>query len=373
MLDFRWVPASKRTVRMENGMESARQADGGMRSAHGRAPGTGPAERVLRVGEDLFRQFSDHSTDVLTVFDAGTMRCEYVSPAYERIWGERRENLLQGSTSWHDATHPDDRADLAAAVDQVRQGDVCVREYRIVRPDGGIRWIRDTLFPMPDEHGRVQRIGGISEDLTRPNGNFVYVVDADERSRQDLACLLRNLGYDVRAFPTGKTFLEIASALRPGCVVLDVRAPDAGGLVLPRELKARRIGLPVIVLGDAGGDVAFGVQVMKAGAVDFLPAPYDPDQLLAALTSAAAEIRSTERQSHAAGHVQARIAAMPPREREVLEGLLRGGTNKSIARALGISPRTVELHRSRVMQRLGAQTLSELVLIATATGVFPPL
>lgn len=349
-------------------MESTagRLAEGGLVDTARSTAETGPTLR-------MFQQFAGHSTDVLTVFDAGTMRCEYVSPAYERIWGEPRERLLRGAARWHDATHPDDRTDPALAIEQVRQGGVSVREYRIVRPDGAIRWIRDTLFPIWDAQGRVQRIGGISEDLTRPNGDVVYVIAADETSRQDLSHLIRDLTYDVRTFQTGKAFLDIAPALMAGCVVLDIRRPDAGGLALPRELKARRIRLPVIVLGDAGGDVAFGVQVMKAGAADFLPIPYDANQLLAALMSAAAGIRTAERQGHDADDVQARVAAMPTREREVLEGLLRGGTNKSIARALGISPRTVELHRSRVMQRLRAQTLSELVFMATAAGLQRPL
>ena len=108
---------------------------------------------------------------------------------------------------------------------------------------------------------------------------------------ESLSHLLRDAGYRVRVFSSGKAFLEAAPALAAGCVVLDICRSGAGGLVIPRELKARRIGLPVIVLGDAKGDVTFGVQVMKAGAVDFLPVPYGSDQLLAAVASAAASTR----------------------------------------------------------------------------------
>ena len=140
------------------------------------------------------------------------------------------------------------------------------------------------------------------------------------------------------------------------------------GLVIARELKARRIGLPVIVLGDAKGDVTFGVQVMKAGAVDFLPVPYGSDQLLAAVASAAASTLEQDAQNQEADRARLRIAEMSEREREVLAGMLAGKTNKEIGRDIGLSPRTVETHRARVMQRLGVQTLSQAVLIATCAG-----
>jgi FixJ family two-component response regulator len=152
-------------------------------------------------------------------------------------------------------------------------------------------------------------------------------------------------------------------------VVLDIRQPEAGGLTIPWELKARRIGLPVIVLGEIQSDVKSAVHVMKAGAVDFLPVPYAPDELLAALASAAADISQTDKQGQEANRARGRLAEMPVREREVLEGLLAGQTNKQIGRDIGISPRTVETHRAHVMQRLGARTIPELVRIAALAGV----
>ena len=160
-----------------------------------------------------------------------------------------------------------------------------------------MRWIRNTFFPIRDAQGQIRRAGGIAQDITRHEGRFVYVVDGEETTRQDLSRFLRDAGYRVRVFSSGKAFLEAAPALAAGCVVLDIRRSGAGGLAIPRELKARRIGLPVIVLGDAQGDVTFGVQVMKAGAVDFLPVPYGSDQLLAAVASAAAGTRDEDEQN----------------------------------------------------------------------------
>ena len=141
---------------------------------------------------------------------------------------------------------------------------------------------------------------------------------------------------------------------------------------MPRELKARRIALPVIVVGECQGDVAMAVQAMRAGATDYLEASCSPERLLDAVASAMAGIRDTAERDRALDLARARVAAMSSREREVLGGLLAGGTNKTIARGLGISPRTVEAHRAHVMERLGARTLPEAVIVATSAGLSPP-
>ena len=154
--------------------------------------------------------------------------------------------------------------------------------------------------------------------------------------------------------------------------VLDISTPEHGGLVLPRELRARRIrGLPVVVTCECAGDVGLAVRAMKAGAADFLEAPCSEADLLAAVASAMADIEDAKGRDRGAELAAARVAAMAPREREVLDLLLAGGTNKTIARTLGLSPRTVEIHRAKVMEALGARTLPEAVLIATAAGVRP--
>jgi FixJ family two-component response regulator len=138
-----------------------------------------------------------------------------------------------------------------------------------------------------------------------------------------------------------------------------------------RQLKANGNNLPLIVTGVSSGNVTLAIQAMKAGAVDWLEMPYQDDQLLMAVSSALADIRLSAERSRDAEFARARIAGMSVRERQVLEGLLAGGTNKVIGRALGISPRTVELHRASVMERLGVGTLPEAVLMAAAAGVRP--
>lgn len=327
------------------------------------------AETALRDSEERFRQFAKHSSTVLWIQDLETREIEYISPAYEAIWGEPVEVALHDPDHWAKALHPDDRDRASTTAERVQRGEEGTHEYHIIRPDGGVRWIRDTFFPIRDEQGRIRRAGGIAQDITQHEGSIVYVVDGNEASRRELCLLLQGAGYEVKSFASAQSFLAVAPVLVPGCVVLDTREPEAGGLTIPRELKARRAGLPVIVLGEAGRNVAVGVQAMKAGAVDFLDMPYQPEQVLDALASAQATIRERAEQDQATERVKALIAALPPREREVLDGLLAGGTNKTIARDLGLSPRTVEAHRARIMERLGAQSLPELVQIAVTAGL----
>jgi FixJ family two-component response regulator len=235
-----------------------------------------------------------------------------------------------------------------------------------------VRWIHDTFFLIRDERGRAHQAAGIAQDVTAHEGSLVYVVDSGEEARRSLSLLLQGAGYEVKAFGSVRAFLDIAPALAAGCVLLDVRAPETGDLAILKELKARRPDLPVIVAGTSTHGPGLGVRAMKAGAVDYLELPHEPEQLLGAVASALADIREAAEQDRAAALARARVAGMPPREREVLDGLLAGGTNKTIARDLKISPRTVEFHRAHIMERLGARTLPEAVLIAAAAGLRPP-
>ena len=330
------------------------------------------AETDLRESEARFRQFAEHSTDMLWIMNAETLQMEYVSPVFERVWGWSAE-MFQHRDQWVETLHPEDRERALQTNERVLRGDTVVQEYRIVRPDGTMRHIHATGFPIFDEDQKIRRIAGIANDITQHDGSTVYVVDSNEASRRDLCLLLQGASYEVKTFASAQSFLDVAPVLVPGGVVLDIRSPEAGELTIPRELKARRAGLPVIVIGEARGNVAVGVQAMKAGAVDFLDVPYRPEQLLDALASAQATIRERAERDQATERVKALIAALPPREREVLDGLLAGGTNKTIARELGLSPRTVEAHRARIMERLSAQSLPELVQIAVVAGLQPKL
>jgi FixJ family two-component response regulator len=268
--------------------------------------------------------------------------------------------------------HPDDRQQVERALAMVKAGEVAQSEFRIIRPaDSAVRWLRDTSFPIRDEDGAVTRIGGITEDLTQEDTHQVYIVSTRAAEARRLASLVRGVGYRARTFERASAFLDIAPVLAPGCVLVDLRKAKDEGLSIPRELKARSIALPTIALDAPAADVAAAVAAMKAGAIDYLTVA-DEESLRATLANAMAECHGAARPTTRDENAAARLARLTPREREVLVGLVGGGTNKTIGQDLGISPRTVELHRAQVMNRLNASSLTELLQFAFAAGIGPP-
>lgn len=329
------------------------------------------SEASLRESEERFRRFAEHSTNVLWLADLESRSVDYISRAFQPVWGMAPEALVS-IDHWLETIHPDDRDSADRTVERVSGGELVVLEYRIVRPgDGAVRRIRDTFFPIRGEDGRIRRIGGIAEDVTGHTGARVYLVAEDGAARQGLIALLQPAGYEMQIFDNAAALAEVAASLQPGCVVLDIEAAGPDSLTVARSLKAERLNLPVLVLGSSHGDVGVGVRAMKAGAVDYLEKPWQPMALLTAVAATLADLRTDTERSRAHDETRARIAALSAREREVLEGLLAGGTNKTIGRALGLSPRTVEIHRSHVMEILGARTLPEAVLMAAEAGVRP--
>lgn len=191
----------------------------------------------------------------------------------------------------------------------------------------------------------------------------IHVVDDDEAIRRSLSFLLKTSGYAVRQFEGGTAFLKEAGDLERGCVLLDVRMPDIDGLEVQRELRARGIMLPVIIM-TGHGDIDMAVAAMKAGASDFIEKPFEKAALLGCL-EAARQLSVADRGANArAEDARARLNILTDREREVLDGLVEGLPNKSIAYDLGISPRTVEIHRANLMQKLEVKSLAEALRIA---------
>jgi PAS domain S-box-containing protein len=325
------------------------------------------AEQRLRESEARFQLFAKYSADVLWMMDADAMRLVFLSSAFERVWGGPPSETLTDMALWTETIHRDDQAGALDALDRIRRGEVVVQEYRILRPDGAVRWIRSTGFPIPDEEGRVLCVGGIAQDITKHESSTVYLIDSRAEPRRALAMTLREAGYAVREFASARAFLEVAAALQPGCVLVDLRS-TADGLSIPKLLQSRRIALPIVILGANEGEVGAAVQAMKAGAVDYLDTPVATEALLESLASALADVREAIEADRSLDFARARIAGMSVREREVLDGLLAGETNKLIGRRLGISPRTVEVHRAHLMERLDVHSLPELVLLAAAAA-----
>ncbi|MXP63156.1 response regulator [Roseomonas sp. M0104] len=196
----------------------------------------------------------------------------------------------------------------------------------------------------------------------------VHVIDDDEAVRHSLAFLFQCAGLAARTYDSAAAFLVVAPALQSGCVLADVRMPDIDGLALQRRLRELGFRLPLIFM-TGHGDVPIAVQALKAGAFDFIEKPFDDEALLGTIrTALEADRRSREHEAER-GRVAARLATLTPREHQVLERLVAGQSNKTIAADLGASPRTVEVHRARVMEKMGARNLSELVRMALSAGV----
>jgi two-component system response regulator FixJ len=198
----------------------------------------------------------------------------------------------------------------------------------------------------------------------------VHVVDDDPAVRRSLERLLDAAGFHVVSYQSPAAFLNAASGLSAGCVLLDIRMPGVDGLEVQARLNRLRVNLPVIVM-TGHGDVPSAVRAMKAGAVDFLEKPFDDETLLNAIGGAFAKASRLIGGDREAVRAAQRIATLSPREREVLDALLAGRQNKVIAFDLNISVRTVEVHRARMMERLGTKQFADAIRLAVMAKLAP--
>jgi two-component system response regulator FixJ len=196
---------------------------------------------------------------------------------------------------------------------------------------------------------------------------IVFVVDDDRAMRDSLRWLLESIGLTVRTYATAAEFLREHDPAQPGCLVLDVRMPGMSGLDLQAELVQRGAELPTIVV-TGHGEVAMAVRAVKAGAIDFIEKPFS-DQLLLDRVRQALEIDRQSREVRVRRKdARRRLASLSAREREVLELVAAGKANKEIAAALGLSPKTVEVHRAHVMSKMAVDSLAELIRVAILAG-----
>ncbi len=201
-----------------------------------------------------------------------------------------------------------------------------------------------------------------------PQKGNVYVIDDDEAMRDSLNFLLDSAGYRVTLFETATSFLEALPRLEFGCVVSDVRMPGIDGIELLKRMKATGNRFPILIM-TGHGDVPLAVEAMKLGALDFLEKPFEDERLTAMIEGAIRQADTTARTEAVTQDITARIASLSPRERQVMEGLIAGLSNKLIAREYDISPRTIEVYRANVMTKMQANSLSELVRLAMRAGL----
>lgn len=196
----------------------------------------------------------------------------------------------------------------------------------------------------------------------------IYVVDDDADVRKALARLLRSAGYESRAFATGAEFLAAHDPSVPGCIILDLAMPDCGGLEVQACLAASGSRRPIIFL-TANGSIGTTVRALKAGAVNFLMKPVEQNELFAAVEEALRVDAAERTKESFQKRVAQRLASLTPRERQVLEHVVAGRLNKQIAADLGTVEKTVKVHRARVMHKMGARSLAELVHLAASLGI----
>jgi two-component system, LuxR family, response regulator FixJ len=196
----------------------------------------------------------------------------------------------------------------------------------------------------------------------------VFIVDDDEALRRSLQWLLESVTLKSESYASGKEFLDTYDPERPGCLVLDVRMPGISGLDLQEMLTSRGITLPVIIV-TGHADVPMAIRALKAGAFEFVEKPYSDQVLLDRIHQAIALDADRRRDGSRKADVIARLALLTPREREVMDLVVRGKANKQIANALSLSPKTIEVHRAQVMKKLRADSVAELVRLAVTAGV----
>jgi two-component system, LuxR family, response regulator FixJ len=201
-----------------------------------------------------------------------------------------------------------------------------------------------------------------------PDRGKVYVIDDDEAMRDSLNFLLDSAGYEVTLFDSTLKFLDALPGLAFGCVVSDVRMPGLDGIELLKRMKADHCTFPIVIM-TGHGDVALAVEAMKLGAVDFLEKPFEDERLIGMIATAIQQAEPAARSEALTQDIAARVASLSPRERQVMNGLIAGLSNKLIARDYDISPRTIEVYRANVMTKMQANSLSELVRLAMRAGL----
>ena len=196
----------------------------------------------------------------------------------------------------------------------------------------------------------------------------VYVVDDDAAMRDSLNFLLDAANFEVALFESATNFLEVLPRLEFGCVISDIRMPGIDGIELLRRMKLLDSRFPIVII-TGHGDVPLAVEAMKLGAVDFLEKPFEDERLIGIIEAAIRQTEPAAKDEAVTQDIAARIESLSPRERQVMDGLIAGLSNKMIARNYDISPRTIEVYRANVMTKMQAGSLSELVRLAMRAGL----
>ena len=235
-----------------------------------------------------------------------------------------------------------------------------------------VRWAALGVRPAPNS---IESVGletkSEEEHIVPESKSTVFIVDDNASVRRALSRLFRSMDYEVEAFPSARKFLDAGPKGHPACVVLDVRMPRMSGLDLQKELANQGSDLPIVFI-TGHGDIDMAVQAMKDGAVDFLPKPFDDQDLIDSVERALQFHKDTREISLLTQGVEERMGRLTPREREVFERVVKGMLNKQIGFELGTTEKTIKVHRARVMEKMEAESLADLVRMAGRLGIEGP-
>ena len=317
---------------------------------------------VLDRRTALLAQFAENTASLIWTLDLETLAIERLSPNFTRIWPDLAPEAVWRWDQFLATVHEADRPTLEVGLERSAAGEAGGGKFRVVGTDGEIRLLDCSIFPIVTAEGRILHIGGALRDLTRRRSRVTHLVTADPASQNRLSHGLRKQGFEVTVFDSIEALADVASGMTPAPLVYhhqgDMEAlARIAGLIrnsLPRD--------PWIVLQSGEPLAREAVAIMKLGACDILQIEEPIETIVAAIDTAASTIRllSDDSVAPAARHRLTR------REFEIARGLVAGGTNKTIGQDLGMSPRTVESHRGRLMERLGVATLAELVALVTS-------
>lgn len=308
-----------------------------------------------------FHEISASATSLIWSADAATRRVEGLNPRFRAPWALPSDGTPIVWEDWVATLHPDDRSNMLAVFDRVVSGETIQGEFRANAPDGTPRWFHATAFPIPDHNGVVRRIGGLLVEVRRSSEVRVYLVGAEHDDA--LAASLAGDDCRIRRFEGLSALRSVVDDLLPGVIVIGRSASLDEVLEAAPALKANAQRLPWIVVGPLEDRLSEVVQLMKHGAANVI-SDTAPVEAVCSAVRAAQPTQAPTVARTPASKARDRLAQLSLRERQVLEGLAAGGTNKTIAIQLSLSPRTVETYRAQLMDRLGVRTLADLLRLA---------
>ena len=339
-----------------------------------------------RAGEasETAQPFAQFGNSAVVEADPSDGHITYLSPAAQQLLAVGTGAVASGADGaadwvgqqpcgqvarrWEINVHPADLPLTARCRVEAGDGHFQPFEYRIVDSQGRVaRHIRETSFPIPARSSAIKRVGGLLQDVSPEV--MIYLVQPLAARDISLVVHLGSEGARVTTFETQEELLRVAEVLNPGCVILDIRHIALGLPDMLQLLRLRPEDFQVILVGCAQTPPGDIIAALRAGAADYLVEPHAAMALPGAVHAAAQHLTPASPLQQAPGQLRPRLEALSRREREVLNGLVNGGTNKSIARALAISPRTVETHRANLMQRLNCRSLTELLHVAHEAGL----